>query len=324
MLMSDEAATEVLTAAFFGHSDELRARITSNFRFAHYTSAETALRIIRGDGSDRSLWLRNATEMNDFSEVEYGQYLLYETLGKIDVVKRLKNINDIIGGDLTNNLFCAMDEERQRIKRDTFLLSLSEHDANDTVGLLSMWRAYGGSSNVCLLFNTDAFVSPQTAYDVDITAVDYDGHAGFIDRFNRILSGIEQNAAQLKLLDLDLLALNWKRALDDLVLSSKHPAFREEKEWRIIYRRKDSSVPPPPCKVVTVNGFVQTVFYLPMENVPDKGVSCATLNELLFKVIIGPSYNPDLSRDAFVSELENASVCNSNSRVVSCNIPLRR
>lgn len=325
MEILDKKTIKILDDTFYRYFDDLRARITSSLRFAHYTSADTALRIIRGDGSDRALWLRNATEMNDFSEIEYGQRCLELVLAVDGLDDRFKRISDALSLDVGPAVFGAMGAERDRIKTNTFLLSLSEHDVSDVTGLLSMWRAYGGASNVCLLLRAEAFGTEQTAYDADITAVDYSGPDGFAQRFMRILEGVESNLDELAKLDAELVAFHWKRVLDDLVLSSKHPSFAEEREWRVIYQRRENpDRPAPPSKIVSVNGIVQVVHYLPMQNVPEAGVNNATLDEILERVIIGPTPNPGLVWEAFVSQLREAGVTNPEQRVVTSNIPLRR
>ena len=325
MTIFDENAHAILTASLFGKNEELLARVTPNLRFAHYTSAETALRIIRGGGTDRALWLRNATEMNDFSEIEFGQYCLGYTLARSGILDRIRRIGDVLEVDIVSEVFGPMDEERQRIKSETFLLSLSEHDADDDMGVLSMWRAYGGNTNVCLIFRTEALTNPQEAYDVDITAVDYQGQDGFSARFTRILDDVEKNLEQLKSFDRQWIAFSWKAVLDDMVLSTKHPSFREEKEWRIIYRRKSHSViPAPPHKIVVIGGIAQVVHYLPMVDVPECGIKKATLEDILDRIIIGPTANPALVKEAFVGQLAEAGCSNPAQRVVTCDIPLRR
>lgn len=283
------------------------------------------MRIIRGDGSDRALWLRNATEMNDFSEIEYGQHCLELALGADGIDDRFKRISDALGLDVETAVFGVMGAERARIKANTFLLSLSEHDVSDVVGLLSMWRAYGGASNVCLLLRAEALGTDQTAYEADITAVDYTGPDGFIQRFMRVVKGVERNLDELIKLDSELVAFNWKRVLDDFVLSTKHPSFAEEREWRVIFQKRENpSRPAPPSKIVSVNGIVQVVHYLPMQNVPEAGINNATLDEILERIIIVPTPNANLVWEAFVNQLRDAGVTNPEQRVVTSNIPLRR
>jgi hypothetical protein len=323
-MISEQRGLEIVTDAFYQESDALRERITPETRFAHYTSAETAMRIIRGDGSDGALWLRNATEMNDFSEIEYGQSCLESVLGDDEIAERATQAGLNVGVNIADDVFLPMGQERDRIKRETFLLSLSEHDASDTEGRLSMWRAYGGVANVCLLMKTAAFVTPQDAYDVDIVAVDYDGIEGFKRRFLSIISNVERNRGDLAQLDPGLIAINWKRVLDDLILSTKHPSFREESEWRIIHRRRQSEISNVPSKVVSVGGIVQVVHFLPLQNIPKNGVNNATLEELLERIIIGPTTNAALVREAFVRLLTDAKIAAADDRVVASGVPLRR
>jgi hypothetical protein len=325
MALPEESSEAILNAAFYGYADDMAARVTPDLRFAHYTSAETALRIIRGNGTDQALWLRNATEMNDFSEIEFGQACLEFALGQPEIEDRVNRLSEALGINISTQVVSPMGEERHRIKSDTFLLCLSEHDSRDDMGVLSMWRAYGGDANVCLLFNTDALTNDQEAYDVHITAVDYDGEIGFLTRFTRVLNDVDSNLEKLKLVDHRLIVDNWKSVLDDMVLSTKHPGFKEEQEWRIIYRRNaNTDIPAPPHKIEVVGGIAQVVHYLPLVDVPEKGVTKANIQEILDRVIVGPTANPILVREAFVAVLAEAGLSNPEHRVVTCNIPLRR
>jgi hypothetical protein len=188
-----------------------------------------------------------------------------------------------------------------------------------------MWRAYGGHANVCLLLNTPPFTTEQQAYDVFLSPVFYEGPEGFKQQLKSLVEKVESHKDALSQIDPGVLSLNFKLALDAAVLSTKHPSFEEEKEWRVIYRppanTDDSSVP---SKVVTIGGIVQKVFYLPMQNIPEKGLHGAELNEILHRVLIGPTPNPTLVREAFVELLKRAEVENPEDRVVTSNVPLRR
>ncbi len=323
-MIAEQHVLEVLTDTFFRESEALRQRITAEMRFAHYTSAETAMRIIRGDGTDGALWLRNATEMNDFSEIEYGQSCLEFVLANEAIASRVYQAGVDIGLDIIDSVLLPMGQERDRIKRETFLLSLSEHDATDVEGRLSMWRAYGGMANVCVLMKTAAFVTPQNAYDVDLVAVDYRGRAGFEERFLEVVSRVERNREDLVRMEPGLVAINWKRTLDDLILSTKHPSFEEEKEWRVIHRRRAGAASGVPSKIVCVGGIVQLVHYLPFKNIPHLGVRNATLDSVLERVIIGPTTNANLVEEAFVQLLSDAGIAAPETRVVASGIPLKR
>lgn len=296
-------------------------------KLVHYTSAQTAMAILTArKEEDRCLWLRNATEMNDFSEVSFGQQMLIRSLKNRELNESfLQSIKDI-HPDIVDNAFKLMGDEFETIRLNTYLLSLALHSGLELeIGQLSMWRAYGGDANVCLVFNTDAFVNDQDAYSVNIAPVDYRGVIGVSEEIARIRDALIEHRDALKKISPDTVAFNLKYALDIMLLSTKHPGFREENEWRIIYRPPPKPlVPDVPSKVVCVNGVVQTVFYLPMVDVPEKGITKANLNDLLSHIIIGPTPNADVVYNAFVRLLTEANVSDPGWRVRISGIPLRR
>jgi hypothetical protein len=84
----DAHAVEVLQAALYRRNAALLERVTPELRFAHYTSAATARGIIPGEGDKRAFWLRNATEMNDFLEIEWGQSCLLNVIAEVGHILR--------------------------------------------------------------------------------------------------------------------------------------------------------------------------------------------------------------------------------------------
>ena len=55
-----------------GNMGKLSKIKSGNRKFAYYTSADTAKKIIQNE----EIWFRNATVMNDFSEISYGLSLV--------------------------------------------------------------------------------------------------------------------------------------------------------------------------------------------------------------------------------------------------------
>jgi hypothetical protein len=108
-------------------------------------------------------------------------------------------------------------------------------------------------------------------------------------------------------------------------LEIEHKSFHEEKEWRIIHRPSRKWTPlDVPSKVVSVGGIVQVIHYLPFQNIPEHGLNGVELEEILDRIIIGPTPNPQLVRQAFIRLLTDASISDPEKRVVISNIPLRR
>ena len=73
-MLTPQQTSDVLTETFYSYGYAAIDEFPAAARFAHYTSADVAMQIIKAKPDNRSLWLRNATEMNDFSEVEFGQH----------------------------------------------------------------------------------------------------------------------------------------------------------------------------------------------------------------------------------------------------------
>lgn len=324
-MLTPEQINSTLTQTFFQWGKDREAEITPDIKFAHYTSAQVAMDIIRAKDEDRCLWLRNAMLMNDFSEIEYGQQLLRLSLRNPQLCQHLNGACNAIHPDIVN-AFGMIDQEVYAIKRSTYLLSLALHKGVELhQGKLSMWRAYGGDANVCILLNPEAFIPEQTAYDVVMSPVDYGGPTTFLEGLASIIRGMAENRDALRQIDPELVKYNFKYALDVMILSTKHPGFKEENEWRIIHRAQlPAATDSPPSKIVSVNGIVQKVFYLPMKNIPEHNVANADINSLLHKIIIGPTPNPQLVWEGFGTLLAENGVENAWDKVVMCDIPLRR
>ncbi|ODP37352.1 DUF2971 domain-containing protein [Sphingomonas turrisvirgatae] len=324
-MLTEDQIEAVLNDTFFRWGKDREAEVTPSVKFAHYTSAQVAMDIIKAPDEDRCLWLRNAMLMNDFSEIEYGQQLLRLSLTNEQLRNRLiEACNDIHEGIL--GAFRMIDQEVYAIKRSTYLLSLALHKGAELhQGKLSMWRAYGGDTNVCILLNPEAFMTPQSAYDAVIAPVDYGGPGKFVEGVAAIVETMIANRDALRQIDPETVKTNLKYALDVMILSTKHPGFEEENEWRVINRAQLTPAPnSPPSKIVSVNGIVQKVFYLPMKNIPEHDVANADINTLLFKILIGETPNPDLVWEGFVTLLAENGIQNPVDKVIACNIPLRR
>lgn len=169
MEIQDDQVLRALNQALFGYSMQKFAGIQPTERFVHYTSGETAMRILKGEpNGKRYLWLRNASDMNDFSEIQWGRYCFHEAvILDNELGTRFEKLVNQIEPNMAVNLANAMTNDFEHMQANTHLVSLALHnEAQSKTGLLSMWRAYGGPDNVCLVFNTAAFTGHQQAYEL--------------------------------------------------------------------------------------------------------------------------------------------------------------
>jgi hypothetical protein len=104
-----------------------------NPRFVHYTRAEAALEIIK----KKRLWLRNATAMVDFREVEHGFGLLAKWFRTGDNRTRFIAAFDEIHAGAAVEAITKFDAMWQRpdfgVRSHTYIASVSEHHPSESL-----------------------------------------------------------------------------------------------------------------------------------------------------------------------------------------------
>ena len=159
-----EDGSDAVWALLFPYATGRMAAIRSTGKsFVHYTSAFAAKEIIK----QKSVWMRNAAVMNDFLEVEHGHRCLEYAWNETRVGKNFSAAVDSIYPGMSKALRDDFDARRDERLSETYLISISEH-GNDLVnedkyGRLSMWRAYGGTTNVALVMDNLPFLSESHA-----------------------------------------------------------------------------------------------------------------------------------------------------------------
>lgn len=131
-------------------------------RFVHYTSAENTLSIIKS----KRLWMRNATCMSDYREVQHGFDILakyFSAKSRIDAFSEALDICAPGAALEAVNLFNQW-WNNVYFRFDTYIASISEHDSKEDLhGRLSMWRAFGNNTaRVALVTKIPRFSGEQT------------------------------------------------------------------------------------------------------------------------------------------------------------------
>lgn len=314
---------------------ELSRARQDQVRFAHYTSAETGLKILR---SGRML-LRNSVLMNDFSEVSHGLDCLRQAYAG-PVGERLKSSLVKIQADLPEILEANFNEELLDVRAETYLMSLSEHGSRDPLeaahedrfGRLSMWRAYAPKNGIAFVLRNTPFVSESNALRAFTSPVVYAMPTDFLSSFEELVTGIEANS--------DLLKEMGGAAVHDILInvfkfgvqSTKHPSFKEEREWRVIYnptrlqrsgQMTDEQLKRVPTEIMSLGGVPQRVYSIPFQDHPAEGFVGATVPELIDRILVGPSADSYAIAQAFVAELTLLHVENAADKVVVTSVPLR-
>lgn len=305
---------------FFPNASRARARVKSvGGRFVYYTNAETAVRILQ----NREIWMRNALTMNDFMEVEHGLNSLlaaYDSPAGEAFEAALNRCYSSIAEEIRDlfNMWVPA------IRRDTFITCLSEHEVDeDTHGRLSMWRAYGGNAGVALVLNGGPMLRDSEALPAYTSPVAYCDEEGLKREIAKVAENIDRNVDFIRAMSRDSLKGTVFHLLRFAVTCTKHPAFREEREWRIISSPTMEESPLMPTCVEVINGVPQTVLKIKLEDHPEKGLYGVTPNDLLERVLIGPCAHPEVVFRALHQVLLECGIQNPNERIIETRVPLR-
>ncbi|MBO9436307.1 DUF2971 domain-containing protein [Ruegeria sp. R13_0] len=312
----DEGTQKFLQIFQPGYLEKMSEVAETGQRFAYYTNADTALKILR----NQELWFRNATVLNDFSEISYGIELMHSTLSGPSGQRFEESVEDIFKGtiELVNERLKGWVDDWQL---ETYIACISEHDdSEDRSGRLSMWRAYGDTA---LVINNTPLMAVTDLLGVYSTPVEYLSLDEYQTRLDRITDCFLINRRYLQSLGQPTIVEYIHHMLFLSAISTKHPGFSEEKEWRLFYRPNEQKSAAMVERIEVLGGVPQIVFSLPLKNEPEQGLFSADIPTLLDRVIIGPTEYPYVSERAFVRVLEEVGVSDVSNKVVPSDIPLR-
>jgi len=316
----DPAILEDYKATFFPYAARATDRVQqSGGRFVYYTTASTALRIIRG----RELWMRSTQVMNDFMEVEHGVTCLLEAYKSPAGAALDAEIDKLFAGlsQEIKNLFTAWVPGFQA---DTFVACLSEHPPEeDRYGRLSMWRAYGGTAGVALVINGGVLFRPSNALGAYSSPVAYLDVPGVQKEIALVASNVAANPQLLQALGREGVKNAIFNMLRFAAVCTKHPAFSEEREWRVVASPALEASPLLPTHVEAIGGIPQKVLKLALADHPDKGLVGLAPAQLIDRVLIGPCEHSSVIGQAIWLAMSEAGVPDPHHKIIHTGIPLR-
>jgi Protein of unknown function (DUF2971) len=305
---------------FFPHASKRTfAALNSGQRFVYYTSADTAMHILRSN----EVWMRKSSLMNDYREIEHGFDCLNNAYKNHR--ERLQAVFDGMFPGFCEKLEALFNGWLPNFRTDTYITCVSEHDASeDQHGRLSMWRAYGGVAGVAIVFHGGPFLRPSDALKAHTSPVAYLNDKRFNQEFAALIDSVESNHDFVQSRGDQMVLSNIFSAFRHAVLCTKHPGFHEEREWRIIYSPSFQKSDRIASTIVSINGTPQSVCKIPLKDVPEEGLIGLNLPGLIDRVIIGPSRFPVGIYDALLSLLTEAGVENPVSKIIVSDLPLRQ
>lgn len=320
------------STTFSDINNKINKLLNSNKKLIHYTSATVAREIIEKE----QLWLRKTIFMNDYSEITYGKQCLENLLNEPKILNKLKNLLKKFPIQKNSNnldkLKSIYYDFVNDIEKRTYISCLSEHlPGEDTIGRLSMWRAYGNSSGVALVINPK-FLEEETIIlgNLFITVPVIYSEEDFKKIFIKILSNIENNINCIQKLNIDTAQIynNIALIMYIYVISLKHKGFWEEREWRIIlshlFDKQLSLIPPQILErtIENIKGNPEVIYKINLKNF---SFINPTGESLLEKIIIGPTANSEILIESFSEILRNKGFDDKQIKnmITVSNIPLR-
>lgn len=319
---------ERLASIFTPDSLERRRRLyplsgkgQTSARFVHYTSAEAALQII----GKKRMWMRNATSMSDYREVQHGLSQVDRFMSRGDDWARLDAALNQCANGVLGEATGLLAKFRIDLGLATFVTSISEHEqAEDVHGRLSMWRAFGGNvARVALVFNLPWHSESPKALKLIFSPVTYLGDQEMELSFRRVIENVERECEFLKTMGRTQLVRHLFAMFLTSATCSKHPGFAEEREWRAIYLPSIDPSPLMRSSIEVIQGVPQRVYHIPLEGSSDSVLADLDFAKVFDGLIIGPSPFAVPMYGAFHESLTKAGVTNAERRMVVSNIPIR-
>lgn len=295
-------------------------------RFAHYTSAEAALSIIRS----KRFWMRNTTCMSDYREVTHGFEILQRFFHDDAKRHRFTSALDECAPSVAGEALNRFDPWSNRasaasIQLNTYIASMSEHDAKEDLhGRLSMWRSFkSNAARVAIVFNVPWYTGAADALNIIFSPVAYLNEAQVNAVIGEVIDNVRANFEFLKTVDRELIIGSVFTMLLAGMTCLKHEGFGEEREWRAVYTPKMRLSPLMEYITEVVDGVPQFVHKLPLDGDVAPVLMDLDLSRIFDRLIIGPSVYPWVMYEAFVDALTKANVPSPADKVVISGIPIR-
>lgn len=314
--MDEEKLSQIFIPDISKDNDNL---LNSNLNLAYYTSAGTLFSILKY----KQLWLRSTMCMNDYQEIKYAfEYVkatLYDNNSTIFseyiiILAKIMNLpeKEVITkfNELVNNIFGGS-------YLHTYIMCFSEHDeGNFPDGNLQIFNSYGRGNGACVVFDKERL---KDLY-LPIFKVHYFEKEEIRDRIEELLKRLAENSQALCTVENNDLLNYLKLFFIHLIVTTKHPGFSQEREWRLVVNTKLLNY-----NVVFKNALTEEVECINMVPQIIKKLEISGYENVLHKIILEPRY--DLAAEVLaVKKLlgEKWHINDTNEIVRVSEIPIRR
>jgi len=290
-------------------------------RFAHYTTAEAALSIIR----TKRFWLRNTNCMSDYREVQHGFDIFNRYFSDVEKRKAFVDALDACTRGVADEAISVFNNWWQDLRLNTYIACVSEHqDSEDVHGRLSMWRAFGGTSTrVCIVLRVPYVSMSGASLALTFSPVAYLSESDAHGVMDQVIANVQANRDYLRALGREVLVQLVFQMFASAIVCLKHEGFREEREWRAIYTPKRWPSPMMESSTEVVSGVPQIIYKAPLDGKASPLIADLDFAGVFDRLIVGPTPYPWPIYGAFVEALTVTGVIRAEERVFVSGIPIR-
>lgn len=327
--MSDERISHVWSQLTEPVQETYMHRLPPLKNLAHYCSFSAFQSII----SNREIWFSPIKSMNDIEEITRGKELIIEyskdRSHKVwQALEIIRNHDENLWNYINQEFAHRWDSDPD----DTFISCWSECDLElGTEDDLAMWRGYGHNGNgVAIVIDPRLFLTEE-GYESEIIAcpVFYETEEEFAYRAATYFRSFVINLLALTPADREEFKSLAVQAFVDLCyylsVTHKHPGFKQEREWRFVWRRNqylDQTLEQFVSSKAIGSSFHEK-FCLPLNEKPDFVPTSLAITDLIKGVTLGPCAESDLKQNAILTLLENEGFEMNATRVFTSTIPFR-
>ena len=247
--------------------------------------------------------------MNDLEEVQFG---INESAWAF---RNSALVRDTCGSEPQyQELLAAFDQCLERFGAqhlpDTYVFCLSEHDANNADGLLSMWRGYGANGGGAAIIFDSSKLNYLEESPFIVSRVSYASsesrRAWIKGKIGQVCGAMEHEKLSAK--DMAVVAHVLFERFKLFALLSKHHGFLEEREWRVIYMpdRDPTGLLSPMLGYAVSNRGIEPKLKFRVAPLPTLFADDLSLEKIIDHILLGPSTSGPLSVHAVRRMLEIA------------------
>jgi hypothetical protein len=289
---------------------------------AHYTSVDVIESILRGG----ELWFSNPLFMNDTQEIRFpfneADQLLHSS-EQLKAACESDNRHELLMQHLNHYYLEFANTE----VLDTYIFCLSEHDAADRDGRLSMWRGYGANGNGAVMVLDAGKIPPTDNSPIVVAKVRYMDTEAQLKWLSDTVVAFCDLLKSMQLLDDKLWLAAWAmyQRIKLFALFTKHPGFSEEKEWRAVYLRDrdDEKLLDSMFDYWIGPHGVEPKLKLKVQHIPGVTHESFSLINIVDRIILGPTVSSPLSRLMVLKMLDQLKKPELRDRVHASTIPFR-